>query len=165
MPTEKNSDGNAQSGRDGGVRAAEALPEMMLRCTGFLLARAGLRGKELLNERLRPFGIHVRHYAVLAMLMETPAAQVAMADRLCIDRTSMVSLLDELEAGGMVRRTTNPQDRRMHVVQITERGQEIVEAGERCARETESELMEPLTGEEREELHRLLLKLMGGSRE
>jgi len=143
------------------ARPIEALPEMMQRCTGFLLARAGLRGKELLNERLRPFGIHVRHYAVLAMLMETPAAQVAMADRLCIDRTSMVSLLDELEAQGLVRRTTNPQDRRVHVVQITEHGQEIVRSGERCARETEAELLERLTPAEREELRRLLLKVGG----
>ena len=142
-------------------KPADALPEMMERCTGFLLARAGLRIKERLNQHLQPFGIHVRHYAVLAMLMETPAAQVAMADRLCIDRTSMVALLDELETRGFVRRTTNPQDRRMHVVQITAEGEALVRAGEQCAHQAEAEVLGALTVREREELHRLLLKLLG----
>jgi DNA-binding MarR family transcriptional regulator len=140
---------------------ADALPEMMLRRTGFLLARAGMRGKDLLNQRLHGHGIHVRHYAVLAMLMENPAAQVAMADRLCIDRTSMVALLDELEARGYVRRTTNPQDRRMHVVQITAEGEALVRAGEQCARQAETELMASLTAGEKEDLHRILLKMLG----
>lgn len=149
-----------ESGHEVPVRMADALPEMMLRCTGFLLARAGMRGKEMLNQRLHGFGIDVRHYAVLAMLMENPAAQVAMADRLCIDRTSMVALLDELETRGYVRRTTNPQDRRMHVVQITPEGEALVRVGEQCARQTEADLMGSLTAGEKEELHRILLKML-----
>ena len=50
-----------ESGHDVPVRMADALPEMMLRRTGFLLARAGMRGKDLLNQRLHGHGIHVRH--------------------------------------------------------------------------------------------------------
>lgn len=145
---------------DAAAKPVGALPEMMSRCTGFLLARAGLRVKEMLNQHLQPFGIHVRHYAVLAMLMESPAAQVAMADRLCIDRTSMVALLDELETRGYVHRTTNPQDRRMHVVQITAGGKALVHDGEQCVHQAEAELLGALTPGEREELHGLLLKLL-----
>lgn len=160
MPSGSQRNSRTETGHNPSGRLAEALPEMMLRCTGFLLARSGMRVKELLNQRLHGYGIHVRHYAVLAMLMETPAAQVAMADRLCIDRTSMVALLDELEQRGLVRRTTNPQDRRMHVVQITPEGEALVQAGEQCAHDAESELMRALTTDERDELHRLLLKLL-----
>lgn len=161
MPIGSHQNFSTEDGPDAAKRPTDALPEMMLRCTGFLLARAGMRGKELLNQRLHGFGIHVRHYAVLAMLMENPAAQVAMADRLCIDRTSMVALLDELEARNYVRRTTNPQDRRVHVVQITPEGEALVRAGEQCARQAEAELMGSLTAEERGELHRILLKMLG----
>lgn len=142
------------------ARPAEGMPEMLVRRTAFLLARASLRARETLNGRLAGLGLHVRHFAVLAILIETPAAQVEMAERLCIDRTSMVSLLDELEALGLVQRTAHPQDRRVHLVQVTGRGLEVARAAEQSAEEAEAELLTPLTIAERKHLHRLLAKLV-----
>jgi DNA-binding MarR family transcriptional regulator len=43
-------------------------------------------------------------------------SQQAIGERLRIDRTTMVALIDDLERGGYVKRERNPHDRRAYVI-------------------------------------------------
>src|SRR5438132_14403186 len=76
-------------------------PGSLAKRTGFLLAKASQRARELSEGSLAPIGIKPRHYCVLALLGEAgPSTQQALGDRLRIDRTSMVGVIDRLERLG-----------------------------------------------------------------
>jgi DNA-binding MarR family transcriptional regulator len=61
-----------------------------------------------------------------------------VAQRLGIDRTTIVAMLDAFEAKGLVSRHPHPADRRCNVVELSESGRAAVEAGIRDSDEAES---------------------------
>src|SRR5690349_8048710 len=96
--------------------------ELTLRL-GYLFKHAHARLTELTAETLRPYGITGRELAVLIVLAgQGPASQQEAAGRLGIDRTTMVSFVDGLEAKGLVARRPDPTDRRRNVVVLTDAG-------------------------------------------
>ncbi len=52
--------------------------------------------------------------------------QTALADAIGIEGASLVRLMDELEASGLITRETNPSDRRANAVKLTDRGVSVV---------------------------------------
>ena len=102
---------------------------------GYLLKHAQQRLSEFTAPALAPFGITGRELAVLMSIDDlTPLSQQDVADRLGVDRTTMVTLIDGLEDKGLVVRRPDAEDRRRNVVVLTGRGQatmvEAVEAAE-----------------------------------
>lgn len=90
---------------------------------GRLLKRASQRLATLSEEALSPFGIDDRRLAVLLLIgSNEPMSQQQAAERLGIDRTTMVAVLDDLEAKGMVTRLPHVEDRRRNVVELTDGG-------------------------------------------
>lgn len=90
---------------------------------GYLLKHVQERLRQLTAAALEPFGISGREIAVLLVLDALgPSSQREAAARLGVDRTTMVALVDGLEAKGIVVRTPFAQDRRRNVVSFTEPG-------------------------------------------
>lgn len=82
--------------------------------------------EQRLEEELRPLGIRVRHFLVLAMLGSSGTlSQQDMAGYLLLDPTLMVGLVDDLEARGLCERARDPRDRRRYSVAITEDGRAL----------------------------------------
>ena len=52
--------------------------------------------------------------------------QNALADAIGIEGASLVRLIDELQASGLVTRVPDPTDRRANSVNLTDRGREVV---------------------------------------
>jgi len=52
--------------------------------------------------------------------------QTALADAVGIEGASLVRLLDELQASGLVTREQDPTDRRANAVNLTERGKQVL---------------------------------------
>lgn len=106
----------------------EPSPELTSRL-GYLLKHAQLRLNELTNAALAPYGLLGRDLAVLLVLNGGgPASQQEAAGRLGVDRTTMVALLDALEAKQLVARHPAADDRRRNVVELTEHGRETLRA-------------------------------------
>ena len=64
-----------------------------------------------------------RELAVLTVLAgDEPASQQQAAQRLGVDRTTMVALVDALEGKGLVQRHADAADRRRNVVELTAAG-------------------------------------------
>lgn len=144
------------------TRAKSApLPPSLSVWTGYLLGRAARLCRDYFEALTEPLGIHGRHFSVLAVLgEEKPLAQVEISERLGIDRNTMVLLLDDLEARGLVTRRRDPRDRRAHLVSLTDAGRDVLAQSTALARRTNDEVFEPLSAEERAQLHALLSRLL-----
>jgi DNA-binding MarR family transcriptional regulator len=74
----------------------------------------------------------------------------------------LVTLLNPLEAAGLVARERDPADRRRHVVTLTAAGQRHVASASRAQQETEDALFASLDEDQREQLRTLLLAMRDG---
>jgi len=113
---------------------------------GYLLKHAQQRLTELTGPALAPYGISGRELAVLLTLAGCePASQQQAAQRLGVDRTTMVGLVDALEAKSLVARRPQEGDRRRNVVELTEAGRDTVRHAAHAAAEAEREFLAPLS--------------------
>jgi DNA-binding MarR family transcriptional regulator len=73
---------------------------------------------------------------------------------------AMTNRLDRLEAAGLIRRLPDPTDRRGQLIEPTEKGHAAWDRTVGTQAEREHRIASALTATEREQLHRLLRKLM-----
>jgi len=73
---------------------------------------------------------------------------------------AMTNRLDRLEAAGLIRRLPDPNDRRGQMIEPTEKGNAAWERTVGTQAEREQRIASVLSPTEREQLHRLLRKLM-----
>jgi DNA-binding MarR family transcriptional regulator len=89
----------------------------------FLLKRAQLLLVERYAGALEAHGIGPRGLGVLTELAEYgPMSQQQLSLELSVDRTTMVGVVDDLEAQGLVVRRAHPRDRRMNLIAPTDEG-------------------------------------------
>jgi DNA-binding MarR family transcriptional regulator len=132
---------------------------------GYLLKHAQLRFFELTAAALAPFGINGREAAVLNMIDDPdPRSQGEVAQRMGIDRTTMVALIDELQQKGLVQRRQDPEDRRRNVVELTGTGRDTLQQANRAAEEAERLFLSPLPSDETELFKKALRVLLFGAR-
>jgi DNA-binding MarR family transcriptional regulator len=86
------------------------------------------------------------------------AIQHELGSALGIDRSTMVSLVDQLEHAGLARRRPHPQDRRAREVLITPKGRRTLKRARELAEEVEDEVLQGLSTTERRQLVTLLRK-------
>jgi DNA-binding MarR family transcriptional regulator len=84
------------------------------------------------------------------------AIQQEIGSAMGIDPSTMVSLIDELEAGGLAKRRPHPNDRRAREVRITPKGRRVLEQARQLVLRVEGEVLQGLTDAERGELLALL---------
>jgi len=106
---------------------------------------------------LAPLGLRPRHLVALTVLRDHGReTQQALAAALQMDRTNLVGLLNELESNGLVVRRRSTQDRRRHIVELTDEGGRRVDEAEAALQAAEDEVLSALDAGERETLYRLL---------
>jgi DNA-binding MarR family transcriptional regulator len=112
---------------------------------GYLLKHAQQRLVQAATPAMAPFGIDGRELAVLTVLSAgVPLSQQEAADQLRVDRTTMVSLVDELEAKGLVERRRSAHDRRKNIVQLTKTGLHCLRQAGRARDRVDREFLAPL---------------------
>jgi DNA-binding MarR family transcriptional regulator len=127
---------------------------------GYLLARLGEASSRRFRLALEPEGLHPRHFGVMTIVAAHPGmSQQELHEKTAIDPSSMVAVIDELEAGGLAERRADPHDRRVRKIFLTELGEAKLAGVRALAATLQREFFEPLSAEERRELHALLLKL------
>jgi DNA-binding MarR family transcriptional regulator len=124
---------------------------------GLLMRRAHDRAASALAEAVRPLGLELRHFAVLIALNARGAmSQSNLVTATGSDRASMVRVVDDLEAKGLVARRPLPGDRRVHLVELTPRGLEVFDAAHVSARPVADHLVAHLRPGEADQLLDLL---------
>jgi len=143
-------------------------PAALARNTGFLIGKVGQLAQEEFGRALEPMGLEVRHYGVLTMLAGGSHAQRDLGDKLAIDRTTMVGLVDELEGMGLVERKRDPEDRRRYDLALTDAGRSAVSEAEATAEGVKEAVLAPLDDARRRQLHEMLASVLrnldGGGR-
>lgn len=137
-------------------------PEPMGQFTGFLLTWVGARSRETFAARMDALGLKPPQFLLLVMMDVNPGlAQQDLVAATHIDPSTMVALLDDLEAAGLAERRPHPSDRRKRALHLTETGAATLASARGEARGTADEVFGALEPDERTELHRLLRKLAG----
>jgi DNA-binding MarR family transcriptional regulator len=127
------------------VDMSQGVPDALASRLGYLLKHAQQRLVEAATQVMAPFGIDGRELAVLAVLAaHAPLSQQEAGEQLGVDRTTMVALIDALEAKGLVERHRSPEDRRKNSVVLTPAGQEGLRGAGKARDEVERDFLAPL---------------------
>jgi MarR family transcriptional regulator, lower aerobic nicotinate degradation pathway regulator len=116
------------------------------------------------ESELEPLGLRPRHLVALTVLRASGgvAGQQELAAELQVDRTNLVGLLNELEVAELILRRRASEDRRRHIVELTDLGGERLAEAERAIGAAEDEILGALTDRQREQLFELLRKAAAG---
>jgi DNA-binding MarR family transcriptional regulator len=79
---------------------------------------------------------------------------------MCVDRTTVVGIVDDLEKAGFVHRKRNPEDRRAYALEATDAGRAWAVKARKAVLEAERELLAPLSATERRQLIALMQRLL-----
>jgi DNA-binding MarR family transcriptional regulator len=108
-------------------RRWEAVPQMHA-VTSLMRVQQLVLGQ--LDEILKPHGLTFARYEALVLLVFSRAGALPlgkMGERLQVHATSVTSIVDRLEAAGLVVRRRHPDDGRAVLAEITDEGRATVE--------------------------------------
>ena len=131
---------------------------------GYLLKHAMMRMEALNVSALAPLGIDPRELGVMFLIGDhQPTSQQQSAQRLGVDRTTMVALIDTLERKGLLTRHPDTDDRRRNVVELTDAGREVLRHATKASNEAESAFLSPLTAAAADNLRTALQQALLGA--
>jgi MarR family transcriptional regulator, lower aerobic nicotinate degradation pathway regulator len=132
--------------------------------SGALLDHLARRMRLRAESVLAPLGLRPRHLVALTVLREQGGcSQQALSATLEMDGTNVVGLLNDLEADGLIERRRSPEDRRRHVVELTDRGLRRLARAECALAVAEDEVLGALDASQRETLYGLLQQATTGT--
>jgi DNA-binding MarR family transcriptional regulator len=106
-------------------------PERTVRDVTGLLNQAGHLLSNRLAAALAEVDLTPRMQCVLVHALEAERTQIQIAALSDLDKTTMVSTVDDLESRGLAERRPSTSDRRARIVAVTEKGRLAAEQGQR----------------------------------
>jgi MarR family transcriptional regulator, lower aerobic nicotinate degradation pathway regulator len=145
-----------------GTDLDDELPARLRALPTWLISQVETRAHRLLTERLGAEGSRGYHFRLLAALAEFgPASQASLGRRTAMNRSDVVTAVNELVDQGLAERTGDPADRRRNIVTMTPAGQARLGRLDDVLAEVQDELLASLSAAERAELTRLLTRILG----
>jgi DNA-binding MarR family transcriptional regulator len=130
----------------------------------FLLSQLGSHVAGEFQRRMSEIGAQPRTYAVLmALATEDGQSQRQLSARLGIHRTARVTVIDSLEADGLVTRMAHPDDRRAFAITLTDKARRLLPNLDEAVRALEDTITAPLSAVEQRTLRELLQRVAGGA--
>jgi MarR family transcriptional regulator, transcriptional regulator for hemolysin len=106
-------------------------PERTVRDLTGLLNQAGHLLSNRLAAALAEVDLTPRMQCVLVHALEEERTQIQIAALADLDKTTMVSTVDDLESRGLAERRPSTSDRRARIVGVTDKGRLAAEQGQR----------------------------------
>jgi DNA-binding MarR family transcriptional regulator len=127
-----------------------------------LIARVARLVRSRLHSALGPSELRQRQLVALSYLRDHgPARQQALAQSLCMDASSLVCLLNDLEDRDLIARKRDREDRRRGILELTDHGREALAEIDAALAEIDAEILFDLDDFERTQLRSLLARLSG----
>ncbi|GAA1556233.1 MarR family transcriptional regulator [Actinomadura kijaniata] len=122
-----------------------------------LLLRTTKRIRHAQSRRLAPLGLTPSQARALRVIVrDGPLRMVDLAGRLGVVPRSVTTMVDGLEAAGLVGRAPDPANRRSLLVRPTERGHDARVRMAEARRAAVEEVLAPLSADQRRALRDLL---------
>ncbi|WP_424531180.1 MarR family winged helix-turn-helix transcriptional regulator [Sphaerisporangium viridialbum] len=136
------------------------LPKRLRTLPSRLTNQAALVANRIVDQALAKAGVRRYHYSLLAALEEYgPASQANLGRRTGIDRSDMVATVNDLAERHLVKRASDPEDRRRNIITITAAGQRQLTELDRLLADAQDEFLTPLPTADRQHLIDLLTRL------
>ena len=124
---------------------------------GGQLVRAEKAHHRLGSERLKQLGLHTgQEMLLLSLRSEDGMTQSQLANRSCLDLSTITKVVQRMERAGLVQRRVDLDDARISRVYLTPQGRALCEPSWQMWLDLEQRLTQGLTEAERVLLHRLL---------
>jgi DNA-binding MarR family transcriptional regulator len=128
---------------------------------GYLLVRVARAHRARAQDLLSQHGLHPGQEVLLMHLCDGGGLRHSeLAEKLDVTAATVSRIVDRMEAGGLVRREGDGEDRRVSRVCLTPAGQRLIEPSEGVWAELERISFANLTADERRRLRRLLDKVL-----
>src|SRR5829696_949510 len=148
---------------DPATTAAPSILDEHRTSPGLLLALLGQEAMQRLRAAHTAHNLKPRQFQILGLLHDHGGlAQSDLGREMGVAASVLVTLLNPLEADGLVTRERDPGDRRRHLVTLTPAGEKQLASASRAQKETEDALFASLDDNQREQLRGLLLALTDG---
>jgi len=150
MPTHR-SDPAADSGPP--LEQSRLLASVGYNCLqAYLTVVPGIK-RQLAKYQLRPV-----EYTILSLVDANPGInQKRLGQTIRVSPPNLATLLDRMQADGLLERQRNPLDKRSHILVLTEAGRDLHAKAEKAA--SRAETAPGLSDDEQRELLRLLQKI------
>jgi DNA-binding MarR family transcriptional regulator len=136
-------------------------PVALMERLSYLLKRTFALVEATIEPGLARLGVNGREFGLLTLLeAEGPASQQRLADRIGVDRTTMVALIDALEEKQLVNRHKDPSNRRAYVLEVTAAGHKRLRDALNAVELAEQQALAPLSAAEAATLTRALQRLV-----
>ena len=128
---------------------------------GYSLKRAQLKVFEDFLRCMAPLQLTPAQFSVLLLLDKNPGRnQTEIANTLGILRPNFVAMLDSLESRGLCTRARSPNDRRSHVLMLTDKGRStLAKAKKLVSQKHEARLIKVLGVSEHRSMLAMVAKL------
>jgi len=109
--------------------------------------------RKLADRRLGSIGLTRAQWQALGNLRRIgPMTQAALADIIEVETATVARLVDRLEAAGWVERRPDPHDRRVKLVSMTEKAEDIMDEVGEIGHQLREDMLCDLSREERDKL-------------
>jgi DNA-binding MarR family transcriptional regulator len=131
---------------------------------GFLVRRLHQIYVAIYLQECEAFGTTPVQTSVMQIALLFPGIeQAALAGEIGVDRTTTSNVLNRLEKRGLVRRESDPRDKRLRRVFLTPAGETMLAEMQGALDRAHGRLIEPLAPEEREAFVRCLSRLVAAN--
>jgi DNA-binding MarR family transcriptional regulator len=129
---------------------------------GFLINKLAHVMHVDLDRRLKVHGVTLSQWKLLLQLWRCEGrSQVELQELLGLERATITGLVQRMVAQGWVQRRTDPHDRRVQRVFLTERGRALEPIANSLVEEVSMQVLEGFSADEREFFMRLLVRALG----
>ncbi|MEO2176423.1 MAG: MarR family transcriptional regulator [bacterium] len=123
----------------------------------FLLVDAGRKLNDAYDVHMKPLQLSRARWRVMAYVSRTPGiSQTELSDSIECSRMAISSLLDRMQAAGLIERRNVHNDRRVRAVFLTENGTGLIRKMNDLAANVLQEVFAGTSTDEREQLRSLL---------
>lgn len=145
------------SGHDASEQADQSA---LLDLVGYNIRRAYLVIQALFDREMEKHDLRQAEFSVLSVVRENPGInQRALAEALAVAPPNLATLLDRLEARGLLARQRSTEDKRVQHVELTTQGVRLYGRALKAAAAADAGALEHLSDAEREQLKTLLRKI------
>ena len=124
----------------------------------YVVARLERSVRRAINERVSVYDLTVLQYTTLSVLgRRAELSNAQLARRAYMSPQAMSEVIEALESKGLIKRSQDPNHRRVYPATLTKKGERVLAACERLVDEMESEMLTGLDASERSMLRSSLI--------